>query len=152
MGDVLTLIEKAQETIDEEKAKSMEQKLRKAQFGFDDYLESMKQMKNMGGISSVLGMMPGMGGAQMKQLEDAIDEKKMSQIEAIILSMTPKERSNPEVLNLSRKRRIDAGAGVDISEVNKLVKQFEQGRKMMKQYSGMLGGKAGKRGKFKLPF
>ena len=152
MGDVLTLIEKAQETIDEEKAKSMEQKLRKAQFGFDDYLESMKQMKNMGGISSVLGMMPGMGGAQMKQLEDAIDEKKMSQIEAIILSMTPKERSNPEVLNLSRKRRIAAGAGVDISEVNKLVKQFEQGRKMMKQYSGMLGGKAGKRGKFKLPF
>ena len=152
MGDVLTLIEKAQETIDDEKAKSMEQKLRKAQFGFDDYLESMKQMKNMGGISSVLGMMPGMGGAQMKQLEDAIDEKKMSQIEAIILSMTPKERSNPEVLNLSRKRRIAAGAGVDISEVNKLVKQFEQGRKMMKQYSGMLGGKAGKRGKFKLPF
>ena len=152
MGDVLTLIEKAQETIDEEKAKSMEQKLRKAQFGFDDYLESMKQMKNMGGISSVLGMMPGMGGAQMKQLEDAIDEKKMSQIEAIILSMTPKERSNPEVLNLSRKRRIAAGAGVDISEVNKLVKQFEQGRKMMKQYSGMLGGKVGKRGKFKLPF
>ena len=152
MGDVLTLIEKAQETIDEEKAKSMEQKLRKAQFGFDDYLESMKQMKNMGGISSVLGMMPGMGGAQMKQLEDAIDEKKMSQIEAIILSMTPKERSNPEVLNLSRKRRIAAGAGVDISEVNKLVKQFEQGRKMMKQYSGMLVGKVGKRGKFKLPF
>ena len=152
MGDVLTLIEKAQETIDEEKAKSMEQKLRKAQFGFDDYLESMKQMKNMGGISSVLGMMPGMGGAQMKQLEDAIDEKKMNQIEAIILSMTPKERSNPEVLNLSRKRRIAAGAGVDISEVNKLVKQFEQGRKMMKQYSGMLGGKVGKRGKFKLPF
>ena len=152
MGDVLTLIEKAQESIDEEKAKSMEQKLRKAQFGFDDYLESMKQMKNMGGISSVLGMMPGMGGAQMKQLEDAIDEKKMNQIEAIILSMTPKERSNPEVLNLSRKRRIAAGAGVDISEVNKLVKQFEQGRKMMKQYSGMLGGKVGKRGKFKLPF
>ena len=152
MGDVLTLIEKAQESIDEEKAKSMEQKLRKAQFGFDDYLESMKQMKNMGGISSVLGMMPDMGGAQMKQLEDAIDEKKMNQIEAIILSMTPKERSNPEVLNLSRKRRIAAGAGVDISEVNKLVKQFEQGRKMMKQYSGMLGGKVGKRGKFKLPF
>ena len=152
MGDVLTLIEKAQESIDEEKAKSMEQKLRKAQFGFDDYLESMKQMKNMGGISSVLGMMPGMGGAQMKQLEDAIDEKKMNQIEAIILSMTPKERSNPEVLNPSRKRRIAAGAGVDISEVNKLVKQFEQGRKMMKQYSGMLGGKVGKRGKFKLPF
>ena len=152
MGDVMSLIEKAQQNIDEDKAREMEQKIKKATFGFDDYLESMKQMKNMGGISSVLGMMPGMGGAQMKQLEDAIDEKKMSQIEAIILSMTPKERSNPEVLNLSRKRRIAAGAGVDISEVNKLVKQFEQGRKMMKQYSGMLGGKVGKRGKFKLPF
>ncbi len=152
MGDVLSLIEKAQETIDEEKARSMEQKLRKAQFGFDDYLESMNQMKNMGGISSILSMMPGVGGAQMKQLEDAIDEKKMSRIEAIILSMTPKERSNPELLNPSRKKRIADGAGVDISEVNKLVKQFEQSRKMMKQYSGMLGGKAGKRGKFKLPF
>ena len=152
MGDVLSLIEKAQESIDEEKAKSMEQKLRKAQFGFDDYLESMNQMKNMGGISSILSMMPGMGGAQMKQLEDAIDEKKMAQIEAIILSMTPAERSNPDLLNLSRKRRIANGAGVDISEVNKLVKQFEQSRKMMKQYSGLLGGKAGKRGKFRLPF
>ncbi len=152
MGDVLSLIEKAQETIDEEKARSMEQKLRKAQFGFDDYLESMNQMKNMGGLSSILSMMPGIGGAQMKQLEDAIDEKKMGRIEAIILSMTPKERSNPELLNPSRKRRIADGAGVDISEVNKLVKQFEQSRKMMKQYSGLLGGKAGKRGKFKLPF
>ncbi len=152
MGDVLSLIEKAQESIDEEKAKSMEQKLRKAQFGFDDYLESMNQMKNMGGISSILSMMPGMGGAQMKQLEDAIDEKKMAQIEAIILSMTPAERSNPDLLNPSRKRRIANGAGVDISEVNKLVKQFEQSRKMMKQYSGLLGGKAGKRGKFRLPF
>ena len=152
MGDVLSLIEKAQESIDEEKAKSMEQKLRKAQFGFDDYLESMNQMKNMGGISSILSMMPGMGGSQMKQLEDAIDEKKMAQIEAIILSMTPAERSNPDLLNPSRKRRIANGAGVDISEVNKLVKQFEQSRKMMKQYSGMLGGKAGKRGKFRLPF
>ncbi|MCC8103171.1 MAG: signal recognition particle protein [Clostridiales bacterium] len=152
MGDVLSLIEKAQESIDEEKAKDMEQKLRKAQFGFDDYLESMNQMKNMGGISSVLSMMPGMGGAQMKQLEDAVDEKRMAQIEAIILSMTPKERSNPDILNLSRKRRIAAGAGVDISEVNRLVKQFEQSRKMMKQYSGMFGGKGAKRGKFKLPF
>ena len=152
MGDVLSLIEKAQETIDEEKARSMEQKLRKAQFGFDDYLESMNQMKNMGGMSSILSMLPGIGGSQMKQLEDAIDEKKMSRIEAIILSMTPKERANPDILNPSRKRRIADGAGVDISEVNKLVKQFEQSRKMMKQYSGMLGGKAGKRGKFKLPF
>ena len=151
MGDVLSLIEKAQENIDEEKAKSMEQKLRKAQFGFDDYLESMNQMKNMGGLSSIISMLPGVGG-QMKQLEDAIDEGKMKQVESIILSMTPQERSNPDILNPSRKRRIADGAGVDISEVNKLVKQFEQGRKMMKQYSGLLGGKMGKRGKFKLPF
>ena len=152
MGDVLSLIERAQDTIDETKAKEMEQKLRKAQFGFDDYLESMNQMKNMGGISKILSMMPGVGGAQLKQLEDAVDEKQMARIEAIILSMTPKERANPDLLNPSRKRRIADGAGVDIGEVNKLVKQFEQSRKMMKQYSGMLGGKSGKRGKFKLPF
>jgi signal recognition particle subunit SRP54 len=152
MGDVMSLIEKAQESIDEEKARDMEKKMRKAQFGFDDYLESMNQMKNMGGISSILSMIPGIGGGQMKQIEDAIDEKKMAQIEAIIYSMTPAERSNPDILNPSRKKRIAAGAGVDISEVNKLVKQFEQARKMMKQYSGMLGGKTGKRGKFKLPF
>ena len=161
MGDVLSLIEKAQDTIDESKAKEMEQKLRKAQFGFDDYLESMNQMKNMGGISKILSMMPGMGGAQMKQIEDAIDEKQMARIEAMILSMTPKERANPDILNPSRKRRIADGAGVDISEVNRIVKQFDQMRKMMKQLPGMMGG--GKRkgglgalggmmGKFKMPF
>ncbi len=152
MGDVMSLIEKAQEAIDEEKARDMEQKFRKAQFGFDDYLESMNQMKNMGGISSILSMIPGFGGSQMKQIEDSIDEKKMGQIEAMILSMTPEERANPDLLNPSRKKRIAAGAGVDLSEVNRLVKQFEQSRKMMKQYSGMFGGKTGKRGKFKLPF
>ncbi len=151
MGDVLSLIEKAQETIDEDKARTMEQKLRKAQFGFDDYLESMNQMKNMGGLSGIISMLPGVG-SQMKQLEDAVDESKMKQVESIILSMTPKERSNPDILNPSRKRRIADGAGVDISEVNKLVKQFEQARRMMKQYSGMFSGKMGKRGKFKLPF
>lgn len=132
MGDVLTLIEKAQESVDEEKAKAMTQKLKKAQFGFDDYLESMNQMKKMGGMASILSMMPGLG-SQMKDLESAIDEKKMAQIEAIILSMTPRERTNPEILNLSRKGRIARGAGVDIAEVNRLVKQFEQMRKMMKQ-------------------
>ena len=103
MGDVMTLIEKAQMNIDEEKARNMEQKIKKAQFGFDDYLESMNQMKNMGGFSKVLQMLPGMGGAQMKQVEDSIDEKRMAQIEAIILSMTPKERANPDILNPSRK-------------------------------------------------
>ena len=152
MGDVLTLIEKAQETVDEEKAKAMTQKLKKAQFGFDDYLESMNQMKKMGGLSSVLAMMPGLGN-QMKNIEDAIDEKKMARTEAIILSMTPKERSNPEILNPSRKNRIARGAGVDIAEVNRLVKQFEQMRKMMKQMPGMMGGgKFGKRGRFKFAF
>lgn len=151
MGDVMTLIEKAQANIDEEKAKDMEQKLKKAQFGFDDYLESMNQMKKMGGLSSVLSMMPGMG-SKMPDIEAAMDEKKMNQIEAIILSMTQKERANPDLLNPSRKKRIANGAGVNISEVNKLVKQFEQAKKMMKQFPGMMGGKGGKRGKFKLPF
>ena len=151
MGDVLTLIEKAQESVDEEKAKAMTQKLKKAQFGFDDYLESMNQMKKMGGMASILSIMPGLG-SQMKDLESAIDEKKMAQIEAIILSMTPRERTNPEILNLSRKGRIARGAGVDIAEVNRLVKQFEQMRKMMKQMPGMMGGKFGKRGRFRMPF
>ena len=153
MGDVLTLIEKAQESVDEDKAKAMTQRLKKAQFGFDDYLESMNQMKKMGGLTSVLAMMPGMGN-QMKELENAIDEKKLARTEAIILSMTPKERSNPEILNPSRKRRIAKGAGVDISEVNRLVKQFEQMRKMMKQMPNMMGGRrfGGKRGNFRMPF
>lgn len=152
MGDVLTLIEKAQENIDEEKARELEQKMKKAEFGFDDYLESMNQMKKMGGISSMLQMLPGIGGSQIAEIENAVDEKKMARIEGIIYSMTPKERANPSLLNPSRKRRIAAGAGVDISEVNRLVKQFEQSRKMLKQMSGMMGGKGKRRGGFKLPF
>ena len=157
MGDILTMIEKAQESIDEEASMKMVKKMKKNQFDFEDYLESMHQMKKMGGIGALLSMMPGMGGNQMKQLEDAVDEKKMARIEAIILSMTVKERQNPDVLNPSRKRRIANGAGVDISEVNRLVKQFEQSRKMMKQMSGMMGGKGkgrfGKKGMCgKLPF
>lgn len=152
MGDVLTLIEKAQEEIDEDKARALEQKMRKAEFGFDDYLESMNQMKKMGGLSSILGMMPGIGGAQLQEIENAMDEKKMARIEGIIYSMTPKERANPSILNPSRKRRIANGAGVDISEVNRLVKQFEQSKKMMKQMPGLMGGKGMKRGRFKLPF
>ena len=154
MGDVMSLIEKAQSAIDEDKARDMEQKLRKAQFGFDDYLDSMEQMKKMGGLSSILNMLPGMGMGKMKDLEGMIDEKDMARKEAIIKSMTPKERSNPDLLNVSRKQRIAKGAGVDISEVNRFVKQFEQTRKMMKQMPGMMGkgGKFGKRGGFKLPF
>jgi signal recognition particle subunit SRP54 len=154
MGDVLTMIEKAQESMDEEKSRQMVQKMKKNKFDFEDYLESMNQMKKMGGITALLGMMPGMGGAQMKQLEDAVDEKQMARIEAIILSMTVRERQNPDILNPSRKRRIAKGAGVDISEVNRLVKQFEQSKKMMKQMSGMTGkGKFGKKGMFgRMPF
>ena len=151
MGDVLTLIEKAQQDFDQEKALELEKKIKKATFGFDDYLEQMRQIQNMGGLSSVLGMLPGVGG-KVKDLESMIDDRAMGRVEAMILSMTPKERSNPDILNLSRKRRIAMGAGVDISEVNKLVKQFEQGRKMMKQMPGLMGGKMGKRGRFKLPF
>ncbi len=158
MGDVLTLIEKAQEDFDEEKARNLEQKLRKSQFGFDDYLDSMSQMKKMGGIGSILSMMPGVGGAATEQLEAAMDEKKLARIEGIIYSMTPQERSNPDLLNPSRKRRIAKGAGVDISEVNRLVKQFDQMRKMMKKMGGtkgmskMLGGAFGKKGRSRFPF
>ena len=151
MGDVMSLIEKAQANLDEEKAKEMEQKFRKNSFGFDDYLESMNQMKNMGGLSSVLNMIPGMG-SQIKDIDSMVDEKDMARKEAMILSMTPRERSHPEILNPSRKARIAKGAGVDMAEVNRLVKQFEQAKKMMKQMPGMMGGKMGKRGGFKLPF
>ena len=151
MGDILTMIEKAQENIDEEKSKQMVQKLKKNQFDFEDYLESMNQMKKMGGISSVLGMIPGLGG-KMKDLEGMIDEKDMARKEAIIYSMTPAERSNPDLLNPSRKARIARGAGVDMAEVNRFVKQFEQTRKMMKQMPGLAKGKKGRFGGFKFPF
>lgn len=154
MGDVLTLIEKAQEQIDETKAREMEQRLKKAEFNFDDYLESMSQMKKMGGLGSILGMMPGMGlgNGKMPDIDQDAAETEMAKKEAIIYSMTPKERSNPSLLNPSRKHRIAKGAGVDISEVNRLVKQFEQMKKTMKQMPGLMGGKGGKRGRFKLPF
>ena len=150
MGDVLSLIEKAEQAIDENKAKEMEQRLRKAQFTFDDYLEYMGQIKNMGGLSSLINMLPGIGG----QIKDDMlpDEKQLGKIEAIIYSMTKEERSNPDVMNPSRKQRIAKGAGVDISQVNKLIKQFEQARKMMKSMPGMMGGKGKRKGGFKMPF
>jgi signal recognition particle subunit SRP54 len=152
MGDVLSLIEKAQAGIDDAKAAEMSEKLKKAQFGFDDYLESMNQMRNMGGLESVLSMLPGMGG-KMKDIQGMVDENQMTRTESIILSMTPKERANPDILNISRKQRIAKGAGVDIAEVNRLVKQFNQARKMMKTMPGMLSGKGmGRRGGFRLPF
>ena len=152
MGDILSLIEKAEIDIDEEQANAMEKRFKKAEFTFDDYLESMSQMKKLGGLSSVLSMMPGIGGAQMAQMEAAMDDKKMLHIEGIIYSMTPEERANPAILNPSRKHRIAKGSGVDIGEVNRLIKQFEQTKKMMKQMPGMMGGKKGKKGKFNFPF
>lgn len=150
MGDVLSLIEKAEQAIDQDKAKEMEQRLKKAQFTFDDYLESMSQIKNMGGLSSLLNMLPGVGG-QIKS-DMLPDEKQLGKIEAIIYSMTKAERGNPDLLNPSRKQRIAKGAGVDISEVNKLVKQFDQAKKMMKNMPGLMGGKEKRRGGFKMPF
>lgn len=151
MGDVLTLIEKVQADFDEEKAKEMERKLKKSEFDFNDYLESFKQVKKLGGIGKMLNMMPGMN-SQMKNAADNVDEKQVARVEAIIYSMTPAERANPKLLNPSRKNRIARGAGVDIAEVNRLVKQQEQMKKMMKQLPGMMGGKFGKKGRFNLPF
>lgn len=147
MGDILTLIDKAQAEFDADKAKEMEKKLKKAEFDFNDLLEQTENMKKMGGINSIMNMLPGVG-SQLKGVE--LNDDMFKGMIAIIRSMTPEERSNPALLNPSRKRRIAAGAGVDISEVNRLVKQVEGQKKMMKQLSGMMGGK-GRRG-FKLPF
>ena len=153
MGDVLSLIDKAQEniSIDSNKEKEMSARMKKGKFDFEDYLESMKQMKNMGGIASILGMMPGLG-SKMGNIESMVDEKELAHTEAIVLSMTAKERQNPKLLNPSRKHRIAKGAGLDISEVNRFIKRFEQSQKMMKQLPGMMGGMGGKKGNFKFPF
>ncbi len=158
MGDVLTLIEKAQENIDidEEKGKDMMGRMKKGKFDFEDYLESMKQMRKMGGLGSILSMMPGMG-MKAGDLEGMIDEKQLAHMEAIVLSMTPEERRNPKILNPKRKHRIAKGAGVDISVVNRFIKQFEQSQKMMKQFGGgkkgrgMFGGMPGM-GRGRFPF
>ena len=154
MGDVLSLIEKAQEniSIDEEKEKEMAARMKKGKFDFNDYLESMKQMRKMGGLTSILSMMPGMG-RQLGDIESMVDEKQLARTEAIILSMTPEERKNPKLLNLSRKSRIARGAGVDMAVVNRFVKQFEQSQKMMKQMPGLMGGKGrGGFGRMRFPF
>ena len=150
MGDVLTLIEKAEAEIDQDKAKEMEKKFRKAEFDFNDFLDQLAQMKKMGGIQSILSMLPGVGLPADLNIDDDV----FKSTEAIIYSMTREERGNPAIINPSRKRRIAKGAGVDISEVNKLIKQFEQSKKMMKQMSGMMGGKGKRRrgGMPKLPF
>ena len=147
MGDVLTLIEKAQNAVDEESARELEKKFRRAEFGFDDFLDQMQQLKKMGGLADLLAMIPGMG-SQLKNVD--IDDTAMDRIEAIIYSMTPQERANPDLLNPSRKKRIANGSGVSLQEVNKLCKQFDQSRKMMKQMNGMMGKGGRKRGGFNL--
>ena len=143
MGDMLTLIEKARESIDldEDKGREMAGRMKKGKFDFEDYLESMKQMRNMGGLSSILGMLPGLG-VKAADLESMVDEKQLKHMEAIVLSMTKEERRNPKLLNPQRKHRIAKGAGVDIAVVNRFIKQFEQSQKMMKQFGG--GGKKGR--------
>ena len=156
MGDVLSLIEKAQAAVDEEKAERLAEKFKKASFDFDDYLDSMSQVKQLGGISSVLGMLPGFG-SKMKDIDSMIDEKDLARKEAIVKSMTPKERANPDLMNLSRKQRIAKGCGLSIDEVNRFIKQFDQTRKMMKKMPGMMKGKKGMGGfggfgGFNLPF
>jgi len=154
MGDVLTLIDKAaaaMEDVDADKEKKLVSKMKKGKFDFEDYLDSMKQMRKMGGMSSILSMMPGMMGGKMGDIESLVDEKQLARMEAIVLSMTPKERQNPKLLNPSRKHRIAKGAGVDIAVVNRFIKQFEQSQKMMKQLPGMMGG-FGKKGRMRFPF
>ena len=160
MGDIQSLIEKAAAQVDEEQAKELSQKLRKAEFDYNDFLTQMQQIRKMGGMGSILSMMPGMG-SQLSSVDMDEGERSLKRVESIILSMTKEERANPNLMNPSRKQRIAKGAGVDISEVNRLVKQFDQMKKMMKQMPGLMGG--GKRkgfgglgglmgGKMKLPF
>ncbi len=160
MGDIMSLIEKATAEIDEQQAKEMSQKLRKAEFDYNDFLNQMQQIRKMGGMGSILSMLPGVGN-QLSGVDVDEGEKSMKRVESIILSMTKEERANPALINPSRKKRIAKGAGVDIGEVNRLVKQFDQMKKMMKQMPGLMGG--GKKrglgglgglmgGKLKLPF
>lgn len=155
MGDVLSLIEKAEAEIDEDQAKQLTQKMKKNQFDYNDFLASTQQMKKMGGMSGILGMLPGMGalggkGLKISDEQTSEAEKQMARMEAMIYSMTPEERENPDLMNPSRKHRIAKGAGVDISQVNRMVKQFNEMKKMMKSMNKM--GRGGKKGKFRLPF
>ncbi|MBO7250898.1 MAG: signal recognition particle protein, partial [Clostridia bacterium] len=151
MGDVLSLIEKAEAAYDEKKAAELEKKLRESTFTLDDYLEQFSQIKNMGSLDQLMGMMPGMKPGALKDAK--IDEKAMARTEAIIKSMTKREREKPEILNASRRKRIAAGSGTSVEEVNKLLKQFEQTKKLMKQFSNPKAlAKFGRRGNMKIPF
>lgn len=143
MGDMLSLIEKAQSNIDADKAKEMERKMRNAEFTFEDFLEQMDQVKKLGPIDQILDMIPGMGN--MKQMKDIkVDDKQMGRIEAIVHSMTTQEKQNPDMINHSRRKRISVGSGTSLAEVNRLIKQFDEMRRMMKQFSDMMGPKGGK--------
>lgn len=148
MGDVLSLIEKAQEAFNDDEAAELERKMRKNEFDLEDFLTQLQQIKKMGPLKNILGMIPGLGGAGLDQLED-LDEKSFAPVESIIRSMTPKERHNPDIINGPRKKRIAMGSGRNIQDVNRLLKQFEDMKKMMKQFSGM---SKGKKGKMSMPF
>ncbi len=151
MGDVLTLIEKAQANIDAEKAKEIEKKMRTATFTFDDFLEQLHQVKKMGPLNELIAMIPGLN--KVKGLQNIqVDEKQLAHVEAIIQSMTREEKEHPEIINASRRKRIAAGSGRPLQEVNRLIKQFEEMRKMMKQFSNMQKGKGKKKGGFPFPF
>ena len=147
MGDILSLIEKAEAAFDEKNAKEMERKFREQSFTLDDFLEQMRQLKKMGNLEQLLGMLPGVKAGALKDAQ--IDEKQMDKTEAIILSMTRAERDRPDIINGSRRKRIAAGSGTSVEDVNKLLKQFDQMKKMMKQFSGMKGKRFGG---MKLPF
>ncbi|MFA8437531.1 signal recognition particle protein [Pueribacillus sp. YX66] len=151
MGDVLTLIEKAQANIDEQKAKELEKKMRTASFTFDDFLEQLSQVKKMGPLDELISMIP--GANKMKGLKNVqVDEKQLAHVEAIIQSMTSEEKTTPEIINASRRKRIAAGSGRPLQEVNRLIKQFDEMKKMMKQMTGMQKGKGKKKGGFQFPF
>ena len=150
MGDILTLVEKIQSTTDLAKALEMEKKLRKDEFTLEQFLEQMQQVKKLGSLDTILGLIPGMGGISQKLKEANVDEKEFDRIEAIIRSMTPKERRHPEMINGSRRKRIALGSGMRVQDVNKLLKNFEESKKMMKRMQGM--AKFASKGGFKLPF
>ena len=150
-GDVLTLIEKAQANVDAERAQELEKKMRTQQFTFDDFLEQLEQVRNMGPLDEVLGMIPGMNKVKgMKNMQ--VDEKQLSHIEAIIRSMTKEEKERPEIMNASRRKRVAEGSGMKVQDVNRLIKQFNDMKKMMKQFTNMTKGGKKRRGGFNFPF
>lgn len=151
MGDVLSLIEKAQAAFDQAEAEKLQEKMRKAEFTLEDFLNQMQQMKKLGPLENILSMLPGIGGKELKELQKQINPKEMARVEAIILSMTPQERAKPEIIDSSRKKRIARGSGTRVQDVNKLLEQFKQAKTMMKQFA-QLEKKMKKKGGIKLPF